>query len=180
MAKEKKQDKTKYLILLLLLITFMAVCITIWALFFRDPMPPLAPDYAPQETEEHMETIPGDTGGSAEQPDSSDGSGSVSLTYTREVTIDLSEKSAEMLFGNPGKSNQNMVIQIIIQDVVIAQSGTLTPGHQVRTLDLLENAEKLLQPGVYEGKFNVLYYHPETGEKAIVNTEIPVTITVQE
>lgn len=180
MAKEKKQDKTKYLILLLLLITFMAVCITIWALFFRDPMPPLAPDYAPQETEEHMETIPGDTGGSAETPDSSGGGGSVSLTYTREVTIDLSDKTAAMLFGNPGKSNQDMVIQIVIQDVVIAQSGTLTPGHQIRNLDLLENAEKLLQPGVYEGKFNVLYYHPETGEKAIVNTEIPVTITVQE
>lgn len=177
MAKEKKQDKTKLLILLLLLITLIAVCVTVWALFFRDSRPPLTPDYAPQETEEHMEPIPGDTG---EKAESAEGGGSVSLTYTREVTVDLSDRSASLLFGNPGKSNQDMVLQIVIEDVVIAQSGTLTPGHQVMTLDLLEDTEKLLSAGVYEGKFNVLYYHPETGEKAIVNTEIPVTITVQE
>ena len=94
--------------------------------------------------------------------------------------VDLSDKQAMLLFANPGKSNQDMVIQIIIQDVVICQSGTLTPGHQVKTLDLQDGAEKLLTAGIYEGKFNVLYYHPETGEKAIVNTEIPVTITVQD
>ncbi len=177
MAKEKKQDNTKFIILILLLITLVAVCITIWALFFRNPQPPLAPDYAPQETEAHMESIPGDTG---EKLESNKGGGSVGLTYMREVTVDLSEKQAKLLFANPGKSNQDMVIQIIIQDVVVAQSGTLPPGHQVTTLDLREGAEKLLIPGVYEGKFNILFYHPETGEKAIVNTEIPVTITVQE
>ncbi len=177
MTKPKKQDTTKLLILILLLITLAAVCVTVWALFFRAPQKPLAPDYAPQETEAHMETIPGDTG---EKMESNEGGGSVGLTYMREVTVDLSEKQAKLLFANPGMSNQDMVVQIIIQDAVICQSGTLTPGHQVTTLDLQEGTEKLLIPGVYEGKFNILFYHPETGEKAIVNTEIPVTITVRE
>jgi hypothetical protein len=127
-----------------------------------------------------METIPGDAGRPEGSQDLSYGGGSVSLTYMREVTVDLSEKQAKLLFANPGKSNQDMVIQIIIQDVVICQSGTLTPGHQVKMLDLLKGTEKLLSAGVYEGKFNILYYHPESGEKAIVNTEIPVTITVQD
>ena len=29
-------------------------------------------------------------------------------------------------------------------------------------------------------KFVVFYYDSDTGEKAVVNTEIPITITVQE
>ena len=39
----------KILIPVLLLITLIAVGVTIWALFFRSPEPVLAPDYAPVE-----------------------------------------------------------------------------------------------------------------------------------
>ena len=172
---EKKKDKTRLLILLLLLITLLAVCVTVWALFFRDSGPALAPDYAPQEMEQHAETIPDD---SDEKLDKPEGGGSVSLTYSNKVTIDLSDKAAALYFANPGKSNQDMVIQITIQDTVIVQSGTLVPGQQVKLLDLLEGAEKQLSAGGYEGKFVVLYYDQTSGEKAMVNTEIPITINV--
>ena len=172
---ENKKSKSNLLILILLLITVIAICVTVWALFFRDTGPVLAPDYAPQEEEQNAETIPGDTG---EKLDNPEGGGSVSLTYSREVSIDLSDEIATLLFANPGKSNQDMVLQIVIQDTVIVQSGTLKPGNQVTTLDLLDGAAKKLSAGTYEGNFNVLYYNPETGEKAIVNTEIPITITV--
>lgn len=172
---ENKKSKSNLLILILLLITVIAICVTVWALFFRDTGPVLAPDYAPQEEEQNAETIPGDTG---EKLDNPEGGGSVSLTYSREVSIDLSDETAILLFANPGKSNQDMVLQIVIQDTVIVQSGTLKPGNQVTTLDLLDGAAKKLSAGTYEGNFNALYYNPETGEKAIVNTEIPITITV--
>ena len=172
---EKKQDKTRLLILLLLLITLLAVCVTVWALFFRDSGPALAPDYAPQEMEQNAESIPDD---SDEKMDKPEGGGSVSLTYSNKVTIDLSDKAAALYFANPGKSNQDMVIQITIQDTVIVQSGTLVPGQQVKLLDLLEGAEKQLSAGGYEGKFVVLYYDQTSGEKAMVNTEIPITINV--
>lgn len=172
---ENKKSKPNLLIPILLIITVIAICVTVWALFFRDSGPALAPDYAPQEEEQNAETIPNDTGEKMENPE---GGGSVSLTYSREVSIDLSNETATLLFANPGKSNQDMVLQIVIQDTVIVQSGTLKPGNQVTTLDLLDGAAKKLSAGTYEGNFNVLYYNPETGEKAIVNTEIPVTITV--
>ena len=109
-----------------------------------------------------------------------EGGGSVSLTYSNKVTVDLSDKMASVYFANPGKSNQDMVIQISIQDTVILQSGTLKPGQQVKLLDLMEGSEKLLQPGGYTGKFIVLYYDQDSGEKAMVNTEIPVKIDVAE
>lgn len=172
-----KKDRSKLLILILLVITAAAICVTIWALFFREPDVVLAPDYAPREEEQRAETIPNDSGEKMENPE---GGGSVSLTYSREVTIDLSEKTASLLFANPGKSNQDMVLQIVIQNTVIVQSGTLKPGNQIMVLDLLEGAEKKLSAGTYEGNFNVLYYDPESGEKAIVNTEIPITVAVKE
>ena len=172
---ENQKLKPNLLILILLIITVIAICITVWALFFRDTGPVLAPDYAPQEEEQNAETIPGDTG---EKLDNPEGGGSVSLTYSREVSIDLSEETATLLFANPGKSNQNMVLQIVIKDTVIVQSGTLKPGNQVTTLELIDGMADNLSAGTYEGNFAVLYYHPETGEKAIVNTEIPITLTV--
>ena len=173
----KKMDKSKLLILLLLLISLLALGVAALALLKGDSGPTLTPDYAPQETEPHAETIPDDSGDKMEKPE---GGGSVSLTYSNKVTIDLSDKMASVYFANPGKSNQDMVIQISIQDTVILQSGTLKPGQQVKLLDLLEGSEKLLQPGGYTGKFVVLYYDQDSGEKAMVNTEIPVTINVVE
>ena len=174
-SSENKNAKPNLLIPLLLVITAIAICVTVWALFFRDSNPVLTPDYAPQQEEQNAEAIPNDTGSKMENPE---GGGSVSLTYSREVSIDLSSEKATLLFANPGKSNQDMVIQIVIQDTVIVQSGTLKPGNQVTALNLLNGAAKKLSAGTYEGNFNVLYYNSETGEKAIVNTQIPITITV--
>ena len=176
MNQDKKRNKAAIIVIILALITVAAVCVTIWALFFRDSgSQVLTPDYAPQQQEQNAETIPDDSGEKMESPE---GGGSVSLTYSNQVTIDLSDKAASLYFANPGKSNQDMVVQISIQDTIILQSGTLAPGHQVKLLNLLEGAEKMLQPGGYEGKFIVLYYDQTSGEKAMVNTEIPVTINV--
>lgn len=171
------QNKMKWLIAVLLLITISAVCVTVWALFFREPDVILAPDYAPQDTEEHAQKIPNDN---SEKVESEEGGGSVSLTYSNKVTIDLSDAKASLMFANPGKSNQNMVVQIVIQNEVIVQSGTILPGHQVVELDLLDDAASKLSTGGYDGNFAIFYYHPDSGEKAIVNTEIPIQITVSE
>ena len=178
MKGNSNSSKIKIIIIVLIFITAAAIGVTIWALFFRGKEEPvLAPDYAPQEEEQYAEDIPDDEGEKLESPE---GGGSVSLTYSREVSIDLGERKAELHFGNPGKSNQDMVIQIVIQDNVIVQSGTLKPGKQVNSLELLADAEDKLTAGAYDGRFNILYYDQETGEKAIVNTEIPITVDVTE
>ena len=181
MNQNQKANKSTIIIAILAVITVAALCVTMWALFLREPSAGdddkviLNPDYAPQKQEQNAETIPDDTGEKMENPE---GGGAVSLTYSNEVTIDLSDKAAAIYFANPGKSNQDMVIQIAIQDTIILQSGTLSPGNQVKLLNLLEGAEDMLQPGGYEGKFVVLYYDPISGEKSMVNTEIPITINV--
>lgn len=178
MADNKKENKKKrLLILLLLLITIAAVGVSVWAIWFRDSAPVLAPDYAPRQIEENAEPIGDDGDEKLSQPE---GGGAVGLTYAKEVGISLSDKSATLLFANPTKSNQDMVLQLVIDDVVILQSGRLEPGNRVSTLSLLDGAEKRLTAGGYDGKFVVLYYDRTSGEKAMINTEIPVTVTVTE
>lgn len=178
MDENKKENKKKYLlILLLLLITVTAVAVSVWAIWFRDSAPVLAPDYAPRQIEENAEPI-GDDG--AEKLSQPEGGGAIGLTYAKEVTISLSDKNAAIMFANPTKSNQDMVLQLAIDDVVVLQSGRLEPGNRVSSLGLLDGAEKRLTAGGYNGKFVVLYYDRTSGEKAMLNTEIPVTVTVTE
>ena len=170
-------DKKNLLIYMLLLITVSAVAVTVWALFFREPDVHLAPDYAPVATEQFAQPIPDDNG---QRQEAKPGSGSVSLTYSNEVTLNLSSGKAELLFGNPGRSNQDMVLQIVIQDNVILQSGRITPGNQVTQLELFDEAMDILSPGGYEGSMLVFYYDLVSGEKAMVNTEVPISVTVTE
>ena len=178
MTDEREENKKKrLLILLLLLITVAAVGLSVWAIWFRDSAPVLAPDYAPREIEKNAEPIGDDGDEKLSQPE---GGGAVGLTYAKEVGISLSDKSAALLFANPTKSNQDMVLQLVIDDVVILQSGRLEPGNRVSVLRLLDGAEKRLAAGGYDGKFVVLYYDRTSGEKAMINTEIPVTLTVTE
>ena len=173
---EESDRRKKIIIILLLLLLLLTIGVTFWALFCRDTTPVLAPDYAPQDSEENAEKIEDDS--DSEKLEQPEGGGAVSLTYSKEVTIDLSENKAKLLFGNPSKSNQDMLIQIVIQDTVILQSGILSPGYRVTRLDLFDNVK--LSEGKYNGKFVIYYYQKDTGEKAMLNTEIPLTITVKE
>lgn len=177
MKKERKPlDKKQVIIIILSVVLAVTIGITIWALFIRDTSPALAPDYAPQKTEENALPIDGDTDGiKLQQPQ---GGGAVSLTYSKDVTIDLSEKSVSLMFANPSKSNQDMMVQIVIQDTVVAQSGLIIPGYQIKKIDLFKKAK--LSAGSYDGKIAVYYYQQDSGEKAMINTEVPLKITVQE
>lgn len=180
--EEKKEKKKKRLLILLLLLLLgvsgSAMGVTLWVLYLR-PQPPgvLAPDYAPQEVEENAEKIEDD---STEKLEAPEGGGAVVLVYQDDVTIDLSEGTATLVYGNPGKSTQDIILQIIIRDRLIAQSGRIEPGNQVTKLKLAEGAAQLLEPGGYDGKYALSFYNPQTGEKSALSTDVPVSITVVE
>lgn len=67
-----------------------------------------------------------------------------------------------------------------MQDEVLAQSDLLTPGNELKTLNLLSGAEKKLTAGGYEGKLVAYYYDRETGEKSNLSTVIPVKVVGDE
>jgi len=169
-----KSKRNKILILILILITAAAVGVTVWAVWFRgnDDVPP--DDYAPRQVDKNA--LPIDDEEPTDKLSQAEGGGAVSLTYMKDVTLNLGTKEASILFQNPFKSNQDMALQLVIDNKIIAGSDKLPPGYK---LSVMTNVDvDKLSAGTYEGKFVVLYYNAGTGEKAIVNTEIPVTITV--
>ncbi|MBQ4036808.1 MAG: hypothetical protein IJC84_01635 [Clostridia bacterium] len=177
MEKNSKNNKTKIIIAILLVIAIIALCFGIWAMWFR-PAPVLDPDYAAKDTEANAEQIEGDEGG--EKLDAPSGGGAVTLIYGKTVDIDLSENKATFLIGNPAESTEYLVAEIVIQDQVIAQSGAIKPGYRVTELDLAAGAKDMLREGGYDGKIVLYMYNSETDERAIVNSEIIVTVTVSE
>ncbi|MEE0181159.1 MAG: hypothetical protein UEP31_04995 [Anaerovoracaceae bacterium] len=174
-SNTQQEDKKKKKKLLIFLILFILLDIILLVVLLGTHTT-LAPDYAPVNEEKYAEDI-GDDGD--KKLDQAEGGGAVSLTYSTDVDISLDKKLATLFFANPSKSNQDMVLQIVVHDVVVAQSGTISPGKQIGKMDLLSSGARKLQAGGYDGKFVVLYYQPDTHEKTIVNTDIPVKITVR-
>lgn len=98
------------------------------------------------------------------------------MVYQKEVQISLASQTASLMFQNPSKSVNDIVLQLVITgsdgtETVIAQSGTLSPGYKVETLDLIEGAASLSE-GTYTGKLQRHLLRPDTGEKAVLNSTI--------
>ena len=106
------------------------------------------------------------------------GGGTVSLTYSDAASIDLAAGQVTLLFANPEKSGWDAEVQLVIGEAVLARSQRLSPGQQVTRLPLSSGGEKKLSPGSCEGKLLVAFYHRQSGQQAMLNTEIPVTVTV--
>ena len=161
-----------------LVLALLVTCIVLVVKLVRDDPPPvITPDYPAPPAEEGAEDI----GDNEEKLDAPSGGGAVGLVYSDQITVDLSDKKASFRFDNPSRSTQNISIQLQVQGVLLFETGTLTPGKRVTEIALKEGAEAQLQEGVYEtnAKFVVYFYDPVTNERAVVNSEIAVTVTVQ-
>lgn len=175
-AKEKELKKKKRWRFIAVILLIAIIILILLLLRQCTGGPVLSPDYAPQEVELNATPIEGDDKTKLEH---SEGGGAVSLQFRDAVTIDLSDNKMYLSFANPGRSTQDMLLQVTIQDEIIAQSGRLLPGYEVAELELLTGAGRMLQEGIYDGLFVITYYDPETNERAMVNTDSPVKITVQ-
>lgn len=171
----------KHLAIIIAVLTLaltVSVTITLWVLFSGDNIEkPITPDYPPQSTEQNQKPLEGDEGEKMESPQ---GGGAINVTYTTNVTVDLSENKVTLLYANPQASNQNVAILIMIDDLVVAKSDLITPGHGVDTLTLETYAKERLAEGGYDGELVIRAYNPETNEKAMVDAKGKVEITVVE
>lgn len=156
----------------------VCICVTIWAVFFRSEGGiVLTPDYAPPGEDENSQKIPGQGEGKL---DVTQGGGGIGIQYSQQVRIDLSDKMVYLQYANPGRSTQNVMLQIIIKGKIVAQSGIVKPGYQIGKVSLLEGMENILKEGVYvDAVFKFLSYDPITAEKAMVDTEGKIAVTVQ-
>ncbi len=172
---EQKEKRYRLILLILILITLISMGVTVWALFFRGPVQKPSPDYAPPQVEQNALPIPDQNTSKLESPG---GGGAIGVEYEPQMTADLSEKVLALLYVNPERSTRNVAVEIYVEDRLIARSGVIEPGYRLQNLPLLDGVETL-QEGVYNGKMLLLSYHPQSGEKEMLNTECAVTVTIQ-
>ncbi len=175
MKTSPKNNKSNAIIAILIGIIIFLFFICLFLFLSQNKTPELSPDIAPKDTDKYSEPMNDD---STDKLDDQ-GGGAASLACSKNATIELSSEKAFLMFGNPQRSNQDIIIQIVIQDTVIAQSGLILPGSKITTLDLLPGIKRSLSEGVYIGKIAVLFYDKETGIKEILSTEFLINITVK-
>ena len=156
--------------LIFILVILIIICVGAIAFILLNKQ---KPDYAPIEIDPNV--VETDDGG--EKLKASKGGGAVALSYDSNVVIDLKKKKLSVQFKNPSKSTQNMKLQVIIENNVIAQSELIPLGYSIYKLDL--NNKVSLKEGTYKGKFKIQYYSEDNQEKASIDTDIPVTISVK-
>ena len=182
-GEEKNKNLVRILSAVLLVLLIVVILLLLRSCQGQSPAGPskvLEPDY-PQMTEDpNADTIPDDD---SEKPVVSNGGGSVTISFMDNVTYSLSTGELSLYYQNPNASTHNVVVQVILEngedEYLLAQSGILTPGHQVTALQADAGAPQL-SVGGYNGKLKLLFYDPETGERAIVDTDIPCTVSVVE
>lgn len=142
-------------------------------------IPVVNPDHPLPDIDPVVEFLENDN---SEKAESEDGGGSVSMIYTLESELSLSTGKVDMYFANPNASNHDVAIELYItsngQEILIAQSGLVPMGSSLSQLTMLEDSA-ILQEGVYSGLYKVIFYNPQTGERALVESTITdLTVTV--
>lgn len=143
--------------------------------------PNAIPPYAPVDTEPNATPVESDP--AVTRPEVSPGGGSLSMVFGDTITYSLSTGELTLLYQNPPDSTHDIMVRVVVvngdEEYILAESGRILIGYGVQKLTKAENAPKL-SVGKYNGVLRLFPYDPETGELAIVNTDIPVTITVTE
>ena len=137
-----------------------------------NPLPPIDPDIEPIEDD------------NTKKEDSPSGGGSVSMVYTKSVTVSLSSDTAEIYYQNPNASNHSVALELYIvsdgQEYLLGKTGLVPAGSAIYQLSVKDRAAEI-RAGTYTGLYRVSYYEPNTGERAAVQAEVTgVEVTVTE
>lgn len=180
-SKNQRNITTIILLIVLILLLAVVAVLVLRLLADREREPTvIEPDYSLVDPDDNADTIPGDDGTA---PSVNNGGGSMELIFGDQITVDLAAGKVALNYQNPKESTHAIVVQIIIErgeeQYLVAESGGIKRGYAISELSLNADTAKILAPGVYEGVMRLFAYDPETGERALVDMNIPVDITVQ-
>jgi len=173
-------SRVPFLIILLLLLAALAVSVAILIGQLGPKEPPVIdPDHPLPPIDEGL--VPEEGGGNAAAPE--DGGGTVSMIYTLNAELTLSTGKIKMHFRNPKDSNHSVAVELYVVsegvEYSVARSGLIPAGNGLYQMTLAEDAPALKE-GMYTCMYRVRYYHPITGVRAIVESEITdVVMTVK-
>lgn len=138
----------------------------------KNPLPSIDPNAQQVTNDGSDNTTPQDPNASGENNQE----GSVSLMYTLDASMSLSDGKIEMFFVNPHNSNHDVVLEMFIvtddgSKVSIAKSGRIPVGMGVTEMEFNRDSA-ILSAGSYQAMYSVYPYDPITGELSIVNMDV--------
>lgn len=162
--------KNRLPIFLLILLLAVIIASVIWFAFFRQPADPVV---IPPSVDPNVSVIEGDN--DSEKMEAPEGGGAVRLTYSLDAILTFSTGDIRMYFQNPNVSTQNIALTLYLlngeEQIKIAESGMIEPGYGLSSMEFIENSA-VLSVGTYEALYVVSFFDPETGEKALVESNI--------
>ena len=164
----------KFLIPVLMIITAVSVVVSVYFAVFYEAKDVVAPDFMPVEQDEKVDKIAGETDTSKMEKE--EGGGSVTVICKDEAVLSIGSGKISMFYQNPSRSNSAVVVQLLIGETVVAQSGSIKPGYELEEMEFLNNIE--LSVGGYNGSMKIFYYDEETNEKSIVESVVEAEIFV--
>lgn len=149
--------------------------------------------YNPVEKDPNQEQIAGDNttqpdhtgsteaGSSEDDTESGQLAHSLGFTLSHSVSILLDSGDCLLDFSNPADNTNSMVIKLSIENedgsrTAIAKSGAILPGYQVRSISLLDGVT--LDAGEYTGYVTLIPYDIVTNDKSMIETELPVSLSI--
>ena len=160
--------------------TLLAMIVLLLCLMFQHKTPVINPL---PSTDPNLETIGDPTDPSGGTGNEDNLGGSVSMIYSLKAKLDLASGNINILFQNPKNSTHHVVLEMYLLNgddrVLIASSGRIPGGSALSQMQMLADSA-VLTAGTYDALYKVVYYDPNTGERALVETEIvDVLLTVQ-
>lgn len=136
----------------------------------ENPLPVVDPNVVPNEDDDSEKII------------SEEGGGAVSMVYTKDAEIKLSTEMAKIYFNNPNASNHDVVLEFYVVSgetgYFLGRSGRVPAGSSIYEISIADR-EVEIKEGEYEGLYVLSFYNPETGERAVVDSQIAgITIKV--
>lgn len=131
-----------------------------------------------------IEVDPGQEKVKEEKNVEKNGSNSVSFTFNKNVVISKSNGACILDFVNPSSDSNKIVIELQIvnragERVTIATSKAILPGYKLEALQLSDSAYDVLTGTETKGYVVLVPYDSKTEAKALVQTELPVSIAFE-
>lgn len=163
-TEKSKNSRLSWLFLLLLLLGLVFGCIGIYLILHQ----PVA-DYPQLEFDLNAERIDvdEDTTASGEE---------VMIVAGQSATVYVNSGTADIYYVNPVSNQSNTQIALQVGDKIVAESGLLEPGYGLT--ELTDVHTDGLEYGQTDGCLIIYTYDRETGQRSIIDNEIPLTVTV--
>lgn len=117
-----------------------------------------------------------------EERDAPDGENVLSFSFDETLHIDPETGYCYINFGNPSYATNKIVVRLEADNdarTVMAQSGAIEPGHGLRFLNLNADGATLINEGLRKGFIILTPYHNDTDDKSMVDSTLPVKITIE-